>query len=193
MKCLEPGCDRRKHSRGLCDRHYQKRCYNCLPLPPRTSLKDRLMRRIVVREDCGCWEWQGRRRIDGYGQIRVDGRTLVTHRVAAHVFSAFDLSSPMKVCHYCDNPPCVNPKHLFIRTHSDNMQDMVAKGRISLKNGVESANAKLNDWKVLRIRFMKSLGEKNARIADIFGVHNATIWGIVNSRSWKHLLSESHS
>lgn len=71
-----------------------------------------------------CWEWTGPRVPRGYGQL---GR-LYVHRLVAE--AAFGPIPPKyQVCHHCDNPPCCNPAHLFVGTQSDNMRDMVAKGR----------------------------------------------------------------
>lgn len=75
-----------------------------------------------------CWPWTGVRTDRGYGQIWVDGG----HRPATHValeLAGVDIPDGMVACHHCDNPMCVNPAHLFVGTASDNMRDMLAKGR----------------------------------------------------------------
>ena len=71
-----------------------------------------------------CWIWRGPRHRQGYGRA---GRN-VAHRIAFELaHGPFDRR--LKVCHHCDNPPCVNPAHLFLGTQRDNVQDMVRKGR----------------------------------------------------------------
>lgn len=75
-----------------------------------------------------CWPWLGPRFGGGYGQVYFHGRGQGAHRVA-HLLGNGGLDSTLKVLHHCDNPPCCNPKHLFVGTAKDNSTDMVAKGR----------------------------------------------------------------
>lgn len=75
-----------------------------------------------------CWEWQGPRSREGYGNTYENGRNIRAHRWAWERFVG-PIPEGILVCHSCDNPPCVNPFHLFLGTHMDNMRDMVAKGR----------------------------------------------------------------
>ena len=60
----------------------------------------------------------------GYGRFKRDGRTQQAHRIAWG-----DVPDGMDVLHHCDNPPCVRRSHLFLGTNSDNVTDMLAKGR----------------------------------------------------------------
>jgi len=74
--------------------------------------------------DDACWIWNGYKLTSGYGQYYHVG----AHRVA-WIETHGDIPDNLLVCHHCDNPSCVNPKHLFLGTHRDNTQDMIAKGR----------------------------------------------------------------
>lgn len=89
-------------------------------------LADRFWSR--VEKGPACWEWVGGRNADGYGEVRADGRMQKAHRVS-WALAHGPIPPGMHVCHTCDNPPCVNPEHLFLGTNRANMRDRQAKGR----------------------------------------------------------------
>lgn len=75
-----------------------------------------------------CWIWHGNRTNMGYGRIIVKGDAYYAHRLS-YEFYVGSLSKENFVCHTCDIPQCVNPSHLFVGSHKDNMADMANKGR----------------------------------------------------------------
>lgn len=76
-----------------------------------------------------CWEWTSSKTSSGHGNVRDDlGRTTVAHRVSWELCRG-DIPAGLQVLHSCDNPPCVNPDHLWLGTNLENMQDKVKKGR----------------------------------------------------------------
>ena len=75
-----------------------------------------------------CIEWEGGRIPDGYGQRYIDGRPYLAHRWAWMEANG-PIPEGMCVCHHCDNPPCINPQHLFLGTQRDNVHDMFNKSR----------------------------------------------------------------
>lgn len=75
-----------------------------------------------------CWPWPFYVQTQGYGQIHQNGRKLLTHRCAAASLLG-TIPRGVLVRHGCDNPPCINPSHLHLGTHADNMRDIVERGR----------------------------------------------------------------
>jgi len=91
------------------------------------DLKGRLLAKIS-RSEAGCWIWTGAQNSNGYGVIRVNGKLFAAHRASYLAFNG-PLLSNLFVCHACDTPLCVNPKHLWLGTAADNAADCIAKGR----------------------------------------------------------------
>lgn len=92
-------------------------------------LPERLLKNRHVT-DGDCWEWTAARTVHGYGRVRWQGHVRRVHRVVAHLVYELNLDDPaQRALHRCDNPPCFNPDHLYVGTQSDNVADMVARGR----------------------------------------------------------------
>lgn len=97
---------------------------------PNKSLAEILSRYAVVPS--GCWEWTGTKNKHGYGIVclMLDGKpnTMPAPRLQ-WMRCKGKPGDGMDVCHACDNPPCINPEHLFGGTPLTNIRDMIAKGR----------------------------------------------------------------
>lgn len=140
-----------------------------------------------------CWEWTGRVCPKGYGYFdRRRGRKCKwKERAHRHAWSLVNGEIPkgLHVLHRCDNPKCVNPRHLFLGTHRENMQDKVRKGRQARNTHVRGemqGNAVLTDGEVLLIRELAgSLTQR--RIGERFGIGQDQVSRIVNRKIWTHI------
>lgn len=102
----------------------------------RGSLADRFWRKVTRASDDECWLWIGSTDRKGYGQIRMPGskgesRLRLASHIALELAGRGTVPKGMEALHTCDNPPCVNPAHLVIGTHRENMEDSWNKGRAS--------------------------------------------------------------
>lgn len=141
-----------------------------------------------------CVEFEGARYPFGYGRVRISGRSVGAHRVAyceAHGLSLKDIEGKV-VRHKCDNPPCINPEHLLLGTHADNMRDKVERNRLVMPDtkGVSHWCCKLSvaDVAEIRKRYVPRCPINGANaLAREFGVVHSTISKIVNFQKWKHI------
>lgn len=132
----------------------------------------------------GCHEWQRSKKPGGYGQLRLGGKTLYAHRVAWEIANG-DIPNGLHVCHTCDNPKCVNPDHLFLGTHADNMRDKKMKGRAVAFNGESHPRSRLTENVVREIRRMRTNGLTLRAIASEFGVSHVQVFKVCGGKQWK--------
>lgn len=152
----------------------------------RKTLKQRLLSNIVVDVETGCWNWLKYKDKNGYGHMKVLGKSELVHRMAYQELVG-ELPSHMFVCPKCDNPSCLNPDHLFIGTNQDNINDKVAKNRqskIGQQKGSKHSLAKLTEVDIVDIR---TSGLSQNKLALIYGVTQSNISHIQNKITWSHV------
>lgn len=175
------------------------------------SAQERFFSNIEIAGDC--WEFRQRTR-EGYGRIKVNNRAVPAHRFSYEFFIG-EIPVGLFVCHHCDNPPCVNPDHLFAGTHLDNIADRDHKGRQAAgptckaalypervtrggahwwnhannpRHGVgeDNGRAKVTENDVLAIR-AEARQKPISLLAAEYGLTTVAIRNIIKFKSWKHL------
>ena len=185
--CRIINCKKRHEAHGLCHFHYQ-RSKNNIPLKAKPFNKKSKERRFwkYVKKTKTCWLWVGCENGYGYGVIGtgIKGKNIGAHRLSWQIHNG-EIPKGLWVLHKCDNPPCVNPKHLFLGDNKINCMDLKQKGRNLF--GERHNMAKLTDKKVKEIKnlFATNTGEK---IAKMYGVTKSNISNIKCGRSWKHII-----
>lgn len=132
-----------------------------------------------------CWLWIGTCNNQGYGETRLHNRYCLAHR-ASYELAYGPFAARLDVRHKCDNPPCVNPEHLELGTHLENMRDSVERGRNA--RGEKQGAAKMTEVKVREARAIFAQGGITcAEVASRYGVCPQTMGHILRRSTWRHV------
>ena len=150
-------------------------------MPKRAEpVRDRFFRKFVV-SDSGCWEWSGLRHRSGYGHFTLPGHKKVrAHRLSYELHKG-PIPDGLFVLHRCDNPPCVNPEHLWLGTAKDNLHDAIKKGRWKVGTCEKGPNSRLTPDAVAHIRRRELTA---VEYGELYGVWHTTVQNIWLGRTW---------
>jgi hypothetical protein len=195
--CSIENCENKYAGKGFCNKHYQKNKKYGESLAGKTNSQNKAGTKEYISENSeidinDCWVWK-RSKNKGYGQSGLKGKSIKAHRLSYLTFVG-EIPNNLHVLHTCDNPTCVNPKHLFLGTNQDNMNDKVNKNRQA--KGEDNGRSKLVQEEVDEIRTLYSAElEERAKgkgtqltqkeLAKRFKVSQAEINDILNNKRWK--------
>ena len=142
--CKIDGCERKAHPHQFCAMHLRRFQRYGDPLiadheKVARDAKTRFLAKITIAGEC--WLWTASRDYLGYGRFKNE-RTLTAHRFSYELYYG-PIPEGMHVCHKCDVRHCVNPNHLFLGTHQDNMRDMMDKRINSRKTNQLTVDANI--------------------------------------------------
>lgn len=146
-----------------------------------------------VNKTSSCWLWMGKRTPKGYGDfaVRVANKILDfrAHRYAWEMIKG-SIPKDKLVCHKCDNPPCVNPDHLYLGTQSENIKESVGKGRHSTchQRGENNPSAIITGKIVEEIRKSYVPRKVTQRfLAEKFNLTQSYVSEILLKKVWSHI------
>lgn len=180
-ECAVIGCNKPVREKEWCHKHYTRWWRHGDPNLNLYKDPNRFWEKIDKSGDC--WEWTAGRDTNGYGNAKLNGVRLA-HRIS-YTLEVGDIPKGMHVLHKCDNPPCVNPEHLYLGTQVENNLDRDNRGRGA--RGERASTAKLTNEAIPIIRKMLADGEATKVVAKRFGVLPHTIRNVKNGKSWTHI------
>lgn len=186
--CSVDGCNRGSSKRHMCNMHYL-RWWKSTPRDERIptlhdrSEIERFNAKVAKLGKTSCWEWTGAKRASGHGEFRHQGRTFPAAAVALILSGSPKPPAKPWALHRCDNPGCVNPRHLYWGTPQDNVDDAWSRHRHKVAD--ERPAAKLTNGDVVAIRDAYMNGASGRELAAIYGMAPCSIYQITSGEKWK--------
>jgi len=162
-------------------------------LPGRkANTPNELWSKVDIKSDDECWEWKGFRNHQGYGRTWINDKGYYAHRVIFHLANpnTINLNAPQStleygfILHTCDNPSCCNPKHLWLGTHKDNMEDKARKGRAPDFSGDKGPRCKLTMEQAMEARTLRKAGVSAKNLAVQFGISLCSMKTLLANKSY---------
>jgi hypothetical protein len=149
------------------------------------DVNTRFWNKVNILSPDECWEWKASKFIHGYGNFYYFRKHVHAHRVS-WMLTHGNIEKGLYVLHKCDNRACVNPNHLFLGTHQDNMDDMVTKGRHKPTYTGNGLYPSLSFDHVKEIRQLYNTGKYRLReIAEMFNTSESHVWRIAKNLTRK--------
>lgn len=175
-RCVIDGCDAPYYGSGYCKKHHQwhwKR--GLLPPPKVVSLSEKLRQNSALQQDTGCILWTAWKNNRGYGVVGLPlGKKAYAHRISYELTNG-PIPEGMSVCHRCDTQACINPAHLFVGTHQENMRDSAAKGRAKQPKPRLGTAHHLAAFTVDQVRLIRGSSLNDRQLAKQLGAHHDTV------------------
>ena len=131
-----------------------------------------------------CIEWQGAKSSAGYGQKRLNGKTVYVHRLAYQEAHG-EIPKGLVVRHTCDNPACYNVEHLLVGTQKQNMQDCSERGRVNRTIKATGEAQGLSKLTEADVKYIIESELSGGKLAKEFGVHRSTINRVRSGKIWR--------
>lgn len=181
FQCLN--CKKGFFRRGKYYRFCSPKCYRIVQRRLFSeSCESRFWKKVTIKSDNECWSWNGSRCANNYGHLTIQHKTWKAYRYSWMIKNG-PIPKRMNICHSCNNPPCVNPSHLYLATHKQNMAD--ASRDFLFVHGINHSHARLNPESVREIRKLRDQGVSIPKLCRQFNMSAGAIWAASKRLSWK--------
>lgn len=151
----------------------------------------RIWSKVLIPEDYknDCWPWLKGKDKDGYGVTSLFNKFTRTHRFAYEFYNG-PIPLGMCVCHKCNNPPCMNPYHLYLDTNSGNTEYKTKCGRQTKGSEVNTSILNEEDIEFILMNIMIGKYNNIFQIAKLYDVTRDCVYDMISGKNWKHVTSK---